>query len=339
MKKRYAVQNGQHPKAMPEVIVLVLLVCLASWAGGYLLSLGFPMREQPAASPLWNFLQSHITGSRAAFITGISLAGIAGFLLYRLSYASVLIREKTALPFLLYFFLASTSLGFMPFMVSSATLFFLIFAIYLLFTSYHDETSVRDAFNWSFIIGAGSLLWAHILLYLPLFWHGMYSLRSFSPKTLAASIFGVSVVYWLLFGWCVWQGDFTHFTQPFGMLAAFSLPVIDKYHWAGMMPLIAAIAVAALASFRILLYGYEEKQRTRSSLVFLIRFAALTLIFAAVYGQLAAEYLQIACIPISILASHFFTISRVRYIYIYRLLLFVLILCTAYQFFRLWNSL
>ena len=62
------------------------------------------------------------------------------FLVHRVNYALMLIREKTLLPFLFYALLTSTNPDFFPLKSTSVGVFCLILALYQLFTSYHDPT-------------------------------------------------------------------------------------------------------------------------------------------------------------------------------------------------------
>lgn len=85
------------------------------------------------------------------------------FLVHRVNYALMLIREKTLLPFLFYALLTSTNPDFFPLKSTSVGVFCLILALYQLFTSYHDPDATDKAYNASLIISIGSLLWIHIL--------------------------------------------------------------------------------------------------------------------------------------------------------------------------------
>ena len=103
----------------------------------------------------------------------------------------MLIREKTLLPFLFYALLTSTNPDFFPLKSTSVGVFCLILALYQLFTSYHDPDATDKAYNASLIISIGSLLWIHILWFLPLFWLGMYNFRTLNIRTFVASLFGI----------------------------------------------------------------------------------------------------------------------------------------------------
>ena len=109
------------------------------------------------------------------------------FLVHRVNYALMLIREKTLLPFLFYALLTSTNPDFFPLKSTSVGVFCLILALYQLFTSYHDPDATDKAYNASLISSIGSLLWIHILWFLPLFWLRMYNFRTLNIRTFVAA--------------------------------------------------------------------------------------------------------------------------------------------------------
>ena len=159
-----------------------------------------------------------LPGKLFTYLIGFLLMAGGAFLVHRVNYALMLIREKTLLPFLFYALLTSTNPDFFPLKSTSVGVFCLILALYQLFTSYHDPDATDKAYNASLIISIGSLLWIHILWFLPLFWLGMYNFRTLNIRTFVASLFGILTVYWFVFGWCVWEWDFTAFTIPFTSL-------------------------------------------------------------------------------------------------------------------------
>ena len=191
--------------ALPT-FVPVLLACIVCWMVSYLYSVGYPVYGEVSATPLWNTICQALPGKEFTYIIGMVLMFGGAFLLHRANYVLVLIREKTMLPFLFYVLFISTNPDFFPLKSTSVGVFCLILAIYQLFTAYHDPEAREKAYSAALLIGIGSLLWVHLLWFLPLFWLGMYNFRSLTPRTFIASLLGVATVYWFLLGWCVAEG-------------------------------------------------------------------------------------------------------------------------------------
>lgn len=323
--------------ATPGVYIYILILCMACWIAGYVDSVGFPVYGEVAAPPLWNAICQILPGKVVTYFMGFLLLCGGAFLIHRANYALVLIREKTLLPLLLYALFISTNPDFFPFKATSFSVFCLILALYELFTSYHDAEATDKAFNAAFIIGAGSLLWIHILWFLPLFWLGMYNFRSLAPRTFMASLLGVSVVYWFVLGWCVWQRDFTPFTIPFSALFKVRVLMVQG---TGLMDWIGFTYVAvltAIASLNILTHEYEDNLRTRQFLSFLIALAVWSFGLFFLYEQSSEEFLEMACVPAALLIAHFFTVARSKYVF-WTFHLTVILLVTLFVI-RVWNFL
>lgn len=323
--------------ATPGTYIYTLSICILCWVTGYIYSIGYPVYGEVTAPPLWNTLCQALPGKAFTYIIGILLMFGGAFLLHRANYALMLIREKTLLPFILYVLFLSTNPDFFPLKSTSVGVFCLILAIYQLFTSYHDPEAKENAYNAGLIIGAGSLLWIHILWFIPLFWLGMYNFRSLSLKTFLASILGISTVYWFLLGWCVWQRDFSPFTIPFSTLFKIRFLQING---AGMIEWIGMIYIAlltAVASINIITHEYEDNLRTRQFLSFLIVMAIWSFGLFFIYEQSSEEFLEMACVPASILIAHFFTVTRGKKVF--WLFHSTVVLIIALLITRLWNFL
>lgn len=328
--------NKQSGLATPGNTLYTLLLALVCWVVCCICSVGFPVYGEGSASPLWKKIGTLLTNKTATYLLGMVLTAGGAFLIHRANYALMIIREKTHLPFLLYILLISTHPGFLPIRSTSIGVFCLILSLYQLFKSYHDRTSVGQAFNAALAIGVGSLFWVHILWFLPLFWIGMYNFKALSIRTFAASLVGAGTVYWFLLGWCVWQHDFTPFAVWFHSLFTFGLFMADLalVDWIS----IGYIGVLTVTSaVNIILHENDDNLRTRQFLSFIICLAVLSFLLFFVYESSSEEFLAIACMPSALLLAHYFTVQRTKWHYwLYHFTQLVLVL---FLFIRLWNSL
>ncbi|MDR1938634.1 MAG: hypothetical protein LBQ73_09105 [Tannerellaceae bacterium] len=320
--KRYSVDT-------PLNYILLLGTSFFFWVAGYMDSVGYPVYSEVSATPLWDLVCRMLPNKTVTYLIGLLLTVGGAFLIHRANYMLVIIREKTLLPFLLYVLLISTNPNFFPLNSTSLGIFCLILAFYQLLTSYHDSGAIRKTFNAAFFIGVGSLLWVHILWFFPIFWWGMYNFKVLNLRTFLASIAGVGVVYWFLLGWCVWQHDFTPFSVPFASLLKAGLP--DDFGSSRLIDWIHILYVAfltAIAIVNIMLHEHDDTLRTRRFLSFLVMLSAASLCLFLLYRQLSDEFLDVACMPVSILVAHFFTVEkgkkRLRLYYLF-IILFILI--------------
>ncbi|MBR5298158.1 MAG: hypothetical protein IKU29_09895 [Parabacteroides sp.] len=319
------------------ILLSVLIACLFCWIISYSYSIGYPIRGESFDTPLWNVICRLIPGKEFAYILGMVLILGGAFLIHRANYVLVLIREKTSLPFLFYVLFISTNPDFFPLKPTSVGVFCLILAIYQLFTSYHDPEAREKAYHAALLIGIGSLLWIHLLWFLPLFWIGMYNFRSLTVRTFLASVLGVLTVYWFLLGWCVWKHDFSPFIIPFSKLFSLHFLATDGFVLLNWLSIIAVALLTVVASLNIITHEVEDSLRSRQFLSFLMMMSIWAFGLYFFYKEVSEEFLEMACVPASILIAHFFTVMRGKIIlWSFWTMITVLI---AVFFIRIWNFL
>ena len=315
MRVAYNKYSRRFDFSAPPTFVPVLLACIACWVVSYLYSVGYPVYGEVSATPLWNTICQTLPGKEFTYIIGMALMFGGAFLLHRANYVLVLIREKTMLPFLFYVLFISTNPDFFPLKSTSVGVFCLILAIYQLFTTYHDPEAREKAYSAALLIGIGSLLWVHLLWFLPLFWLGMYNFRSLTSRTFIASLLGVATVYWFLLGWCVWQRDFMLFNVPFSTLFKVRLLATDGIVLLDWISIMAIALLTVVASLNIVMHDTEDSLRSRQFLSFLIAMSVWAFSLYFLYDQVSEEFLETACVPASILIAHFFTVTRGKIVF------------------------
>ena len=328
----------RHPKnimASPATYRYIVAGCLFCWVSCCIFSVGFPFREETDTPLLWNTIYQALPNKQIAYLAGFLLALGGAFLLHRLNYTVMLIREKNYLPLVLYLLLTSTNFLFFPLNATSISAFFIIIALYFLFISYHDTFSQDKIFAMSFSVGIGSLIWIQILWFVPLFWYGMYLFKSLNLKTFSASILGLATVYWFLLGWCVWSGDYTAFTIPFNTLVQLNLLHFSELYMLDFIELTIIFALTLTAIINIITHNYLENLRTRRYLSFLITMTFWSGLLYLLYEQPSEELQQTAYISAALLLSHLFTVLHNRVMcYLFYIFTFTLFVLLAYQ---VWN--
>ncbi|MDR1500797.1 MAG: hypothetical protein LBI58_07450 [Tannerellaceae bacterium] len=304
--RQYSVDNPVNHALLLGLSFLILI-------SGYGALAGSDAADVPSgATPLWEHIRLLIPGLPYACLAGCLVTVFGAVLLHRMNYMLMIIREKTIMPPLLYILLIGSSAG--GFMLTPVlpALLSLMLASYILFTSFHEGADISKAFNIAFLIGLGSLLWTHLLLFMPLFWWGMYSFNILRLRTFLASLMGVGVIYWFMLGWCVVTEDFAPFTLSFSLLieaggqaeAVFYPPYIK---WANLL-LIAFFGIVGAGN--IMLIGYDDNLRTRKCLSFLTGTLIFSVILFLAYGMKEEGFSAIACMPIALLTAHFLTSKK-----------------------------
>lgn len=334
---KYSSSSRQFDFSAPQIFVPVLGACIVCWVVSYLHSMGYPVYAEVAATPLWESICKVLPGKFFTYLIGFILMVGGAFLLHRANVALVLIREKTLLPFLFYVLFISTNPDFLPLKSTSLGVFCLILAMYQLFIGYHDPEAKETSYNAALLVGIGSVLWVHLLWFLPLFWVGMWNFRSLTMRTFLASLLGVATVYWFVLGWCVWQKDFTPLTLPFSVLFKIRFLAIGNIVFLDWINILIIAAITVIASVNILSHEVEDSLRSRQYLSFLISMALWAFALYFLYEQSSEEFLETACVPSSILIAHFFSVTRGKPVF-WSFFSMITILITT-LFIRIWNFL
>lgn len=184
----------------------------------------------------------------------------------------------------------------------------------LLYSSYQDKTSNKNAYAIGFIVGISSLFAFHYLMYLPLFWIGFSLMRIFNLKNLIISILGIVSIYWLVFAFFLWQNNLAVFLSPFQHLYPFLNNSIETIplKGEGLLVIIALILLITI-SLDYQTNSFRDKIRIRANIQFLhiaSLFSILSFFFIILDPTLN---LYILSCGITILLSHFSTLAEQKW--------------------------
>ncbi len=336
MRSVYSNYTRQYNVDTPFTYIYLLAVSLAFWVIGYINSIGYPVYSETTTLPLWNAICQLLPNKTITYLIGLLLTVGGAFLIHRTNYVLVIIREKTLLPFFLYIFFISTNFDFFPLKPTLAGVFCLILAMYELFTSYHDPKAVFKAYNAALFIGVGSLLWAHIIWFLPLFWIGMYNFKTLNLRTFIASFLSFGTVYWILLAICIYKHDFTYFSSAFVVLSKIRMLDITNTNPTDWIAFVFPGILLLISAIYIFTHVHDDNLRARQYLYFLISFSVLSYLLFFFYEQSSNEFLSVACLSGSILLGHFFTVKKDKkrfFLFHISMILFIVL-----SSLRLWNS-
>ena len=103
---------------------------------------------------------------------------------------------------------------------------FMVAAYILLFQSYQNRESVGITYYGFLMLGLASLANPYIIYFIPFVWLLMATnLLSLSWRTWWSSILGLLTPYWFMFGWMVYQHDFSPLTSHLSPLFDFQFPI------------------------------------------------------------------------------------------------------------------
>ncbi len=313
------------------LFAFALFIASILWYAAYLRmgSLWLLQVQNQPGTTFWRWIVQWVSQPVWAWCIGFAaLVGIA-VLIQQLQYTLALIREKTALPFFFFLLFISSNPRQLPFtpQLFAGTCFLL--ALYQLYASYHTQNSYKRSFNWGFLLGIGALIWSPLLWIIPLFWYGMYHLRSLSGRTFGTSLIGVFTPFWLALGVCLLQHDYQLFSDIGSSLLRFDFNGWNENLY-GFLAMAYVFVLTLVSSLHLLLNEFRDNERTRQYLSFAFITAIYTFCFSFVFERSVNAFLFISAITSTILIAHFFTVNWNKWIRI-------LFVCTILYFLTLFT--
>lgn len=261
--------------------------------------------------PLWEAFNSFCIPSWGNRLLSFIVYSVIGYFLIELNNAFTIIRMRASVQTAVYFLLISVCPSMHVLYAGDLAAAAYLIALFFLFKSYQQVRSSGNLFHAFVFIGAGSLLFPQLTLFVPLFWIGAYNFQSLHPRSFFASLIGWTVPYWILLGYAFYTGQMDLFYQPFRELSTFT-PVRFNFQPREVATVGYVFVLFIISSAHCLVAGYEDKIRTRSYLHFLIFLNFCIFIYIALQPSLGVHLLSLLFIGSSILIGHLFVLTSSR---------------------------
>ena len=226
----------------------------------------------------------------------------------RFNHRFTVIRRRTVFPSFLYLLFSGANPIFFTSVSACIVSLGIMLCIFSLFSSYQKYYTQDSGFIIALVIGISSLFWPPVLFLFPVFWIGAGWFQAFHWKYFFASIIGLLTVFLFVTAWSVYQGDWNillNWLPELQELMVFDLLDFSILAWiaTGLI-----IVLMLIAGFNFLLSEYHEKIRVRRYFLFLYAFAIFAFIMTVLQSPEKATWAQIACIPCSVIISHYFAL-------------------------------
>lgn len=188
-----------------------------------------------------------------------------------------------------------------------------------IFRSYQDKRSPGVVFYSFLFLGLASLLFVHILFFVPFLWFIMaFNLMAMSGRMWVASLLGLALPYWLGAAWLFYSGQPEWIVDHFRELAEFT-DISEFYATASFSELqspvctfILVALVSAIGIVHFLRSSYQDKIRTRMLYETFITVDILTMVFIVVQPQHVRFLLPVMIVNAAPLMGHFIALTRTR---------------------------
>ena len=246
-----------------------------------------------------------------------------------------LIRSRSLFPLLFFLLLEGSN----PSLTSTLNLgnllsFILILSLFTLFSSYQKEQTQRHAFGLSLYIGFGTLLWSPFIYLIPIFWIGMYQMRSLTGKTFVATLLGLITVGWLILS-AHWIFGITLYSENlFVPLSENHIYESQSPNYTQLFYIFPTIVLGIISVINNLYNNFNDKTRTRAYNGFINILLIVAIIAIIIHFNESNIYLPVLNTCIALQAAHLFTNTKNKP----TIVLFYIILTLYFSLF-LWNLL
>lgn len=206
----------------------------------------------------------------------------------------------------------------------------LLVSLALLYNTYQNPHPQNQSFTFALLISAGSLLWSPFILFLPLFWVGLYLTRALNWKSFFASLIGVVTILWLFYGGhFIWDYPLL-FNETYNISGSIH-PAHKEGEFFQLLYFLPTIIIGFVAGLSSLYRHYSDKISTRVYNEFI---NVLSVCIALFIGLNISEIHNVlpflnACVAIQ--AAHLFNnITSKAMVYLFYAILFI------YLLFYLW---
>lgn len=213
-------------------------------------------------------------------------------------------------------------------------LFGLLICIDIVFSAYQNKKSAPQAYKIGFILALCSLVSFYVLAYLVICLVGIAVMRSFSFKSLMASLLGVVTVYWMVFFVFLLRGDIDGFIEPFNHF----IPPID-FDVLGDIDLFKIILGGLNLVFLIVvismnkLNAFMDKIRIRENFMFLNILLFFSYLCYTLFVYNSFFYLLVLLVVSALIFTRFFSPDVQKYkVYFFVFFIFLYLSNVFYYF-------
>lgn len=289
---------------------------------------GIPATSGYKTNFMWGHVEPYLEANPfVSFALSTLFIFLISILISELNIRYGIIRLRTSMPFYISLLLLSIHPLFLRMTPDLIALFFVLWSLYPLFSTYQFQRSHKYAFQFGALLAIGSIFQIYTLLYLPIWLFALKALDRITFRSLFSTLFGVLIVFWILFSMFVFSDNISGFGEPFAYLfkvydfsytPAFSVP---QWGFLGTF-LLVVIIYLVLDSQQIV----RERSFTKKVLMFNLVVIVFTLLMQIVYFSHTLFFLYSGLAFLSMAISHYYTdVERRLQVYSYFILLGVLL--------------
>jgi len=289
---------------------VVSLIVLAMRLGLFLSESQSSLISSHESSLLWEFLAPYFSNPIVSLIASTLLIFIIAWSVSRFNFQFSLIKTRTNLPFVVPIILFSLHPYFLEMSPDLIAITFIFWALSPLLSSYQQHEPQLFAFKSAVLLGIASLFQLYALLLIPLWWRGEFLMRGFKIKSFIASLLGILLIFWCVFGVFMFLDKLQALVTPFTFLINSSLQDFSFFQSEINNVISVVVIFLAIYLIPILNISTRDKVLTQKTLNFLIYIFFISLFFHFFFWKISLFWIMLMLILVSFLTAYYFSINE-----------------------------
>jgi hypothetical protein len=304
----------KHNRSLSIIVLPILIIAL--WIYGFF-HLTAPSIEHSAA--LYKLVINSV-GKYPLLITTISFLMIfsEALLINYIIRENEIIHTTSYLPGVIYMILMSLQpemYSFHPIVVANL---FMLLALHVLIQTYRKETSYSKSFDTGFFIAMASLFYIPSIIFVPLLWIGLITLKPFIWRDWIISLMGIMVPWLFIIFYYFWIDDMATLQKD----VLYYTLIAPQKSFANIrfsLPEAIQLGVLLISSFfaftHLLLYSSgKSSMRTRSNNIIMMAFFILSIISIFLAPYYSISHLSFLAIPFTAFFSNYLLAAKKQWI-------------------------
>lgn len=249
-----------------------------------------------------------------SFLASTLSVFIISYLISELNIRYGVIRMRTSMPFYIPLILFSIHPFFLKMTPDYLGLIFILWSLFPLLASYQYHHSHRYAFQFGALMAIAGVFQIYALLFLPLWLVGLSAMGGMGFRSFVASIFGIILVFWIVFALYVFGDNIAGFIDPFKRFSEIydftQIPAFSVPQWGFIGTIILFVFFFIVADNKQIT---RERSFTKKVLIFSISIIVFSILMQVLYQNQTLFWLYVITAFLSILIAHFYTNTILKF--------------------------
>lgn len=245
---------------------------------------------------------------------GLAVTGITAYLIMELNNRNALLRIRSRMMSVTFLVLMLVCPALHKWSIEAIPTICLVFAYFMLFSSYQQVRPEGYIFHAFLFISVGSIIFPPLLvLALGYYVSMIFQLRNFSWRSFMAGILGAAVPYWLYAAYAIWNNQLD---TAFLYLYDWFEPRLPNYMLLNVKQWITLgviFGLALLAFIHFIHTAYNDKIRTRMLLYVVITTQVLLTVGVVMLPGNFDEQMRLFIANSSLIIAHYYSLGKGRF--------------------------